>query len=155
MEALGAASAIISVTQLTGKVISIIYDYQRGARHASKQINAIKRELQQLRDVLERLEDLASDDENQSASFGAVAGPLNACQVELQRLETVLTSEKGRFSKLGQALKWPLKEKEVRECLDILAGQRSILQLALTADQRSVDLGNDIYNGADLSSTAL
>ena len=147
MEALGAASAIISVTQLTGKVISIIYDYQRGARHASKQINAIKRELQQLRDILERLEDLASDDENESASFDAIADPLQACKVELERLETVLTSEKGRFGKVGQALKWPLKEKEVKECLDILAGQRSVLQLALTADQRSVDWGRMLIMG--------
>ena len=112
----------------------------------------MKRELQQLRDVLERLEDFASDDENQSASLDAIADPLRSCQAELQRLEIVLASEKGPFSQLGQTLKWPFKEKEVKECLDILAGQRSVLQLALTADQRSVSPVKDVHNGTDFDS---
>lgn len=155
MEAFGAASAIINVAQLTGKVISIIYDYQRGARNASKQINAVKRELQQLRGVLECLEDLASDDENQSASFDHIAEPLQACQAELQHLESALTSEKGHLKKVGQALRWPFKEKEVKECLDVLAGQRSVLQLALTADQRSVILLMDHRSGTKLIPIAL
>lgn len=147
MEVVGSVSAIISVTELTAKVISAIYHYQQEARHASKQIKAVKRELQQLRDVLESLEDLASDDENQSALFDHIAEPLQACQVELQQLETALTSEKGRFKKVGEALKWPFKEKEVKECLHIIAGLRSVLHLALTAGQRLVTLVRDHYNG--------
>ncbi|KAI4280729.1 MAG: hypothetical protein L6R38_004232 [Xanthoria sp. 2 TBL-2021] len=57
MEGLGTAAALINVTQLTGKIIAILYDYQRSSRHAHQDISAVKRALQELRDILEILED--------------------------------------------------------------------------------------------------
>lgn len=138
MEPLGATSAIISIAVLTTKIISQLYDFQEGARHAHKEIFALKKELRELRDVLERLEEISSatDHTRELDRFNCLESPLQSCRSELQQLEATLSSSKGRLGALGQALTWPFKGKEIKKSLEVLAGQRAILQLALTADNR-------------------
>ena len=138
MEPLGATSAIISITVLTTKVISLLYDFQEGTRHAHKEIFAIKKELRELRNVLERLEEISTstDRTRELDQFNCLESPLQSCRSELQQLETTLSSNKGRLGAFGQALTWPFKGKEIKKSLEVLAAQRATLQLALTADNR-------------------
>lgn len=102
MEALGTVSALLSVTQLAGRVITILYDYQRGARHASSDIISIKRKLQELRNVLESLEEFSASTERRL--YDRLGSPLQVCQKELQDLEIALSLRLGRSNTLGIAL---------------------------------------------------
>ncbi|KAL8851698.1 MAG: hypothetical protein Q9221_003429 [Calogaya cf. arnoldii] len=148
MEGLGTAAALINVTQLTGKIIAILYDYQRSSRHALQEISAVKRALQELRDILEILEGLSapSPGSHELECFKHIGGPLRICHLELNSLEAKLSSNSKLLDRLGSSLTWPLKETEVQKSLNILAGQRSNLHLALTADQALVVDINDMFN---------
>ena len=145
MEVIGAASSIITVIEVIGTVISICYDYQRGLRRYPKDVIKIIQELQSLRNILERLADIANS-QNESASIALPAlvsltpsgGPLELCRVELEQLQLNLTPAEGRLKQIGRALTWPLKGKDVQKALGTLSRQRGIIQLALTADQATV-----------------
>ena len=147
MEVVGPVSAIITVIQITASMVSICYDYQSSTRHYPKAFIQITHELQSLRNVLERLADLAqSQDDSESMTLSTLdtlngsGGPLDICKGELRQLEVKLAPAKGRFKQVGRALKWPLMEKDALKTLDTLARQRGLLQLALTADQASMTL---------------
>lgn len=148
MEVLGAASAITTVLQITAKVISICYDYQSGTRHYSKNAVEITHELQSLRNILERLADMvqSQDDSNLMAlptlpdMLIDSGGPLNICKGELEQLQAKLAPATGRFDQIGRILIWPLMEKDVQKSLNVLARQRGLLHLALTADQTTMTL---------------
>lgn len=142
MEVVGAAASIIAVVQITGTVISICYDYQSGIRHYSKDVVKITHELQDLRNVLERLADMANSLEDSTSKvlptldlLNQSGGPLETCKAELELLELKLTPPGGRLKQIRRALIWPLKEKDVQKTLDTLARQRGLFQLALTTDQ--------------------
>ena len=145
MEIVGAAASIITVVQITGTLVSICYDYQSGTRHYPKDIVKITHELQSLRNVLERLADIAnSQDDSASMALSTLdslnhpGGPLEICRVELAKLELKLTPAEGRLKQAGRTLTWPLKEKDVQKTLSALARQRGLFQLAMTADQTTM-----------------
>lgn len=147
MEVVGAVSSIITVIQITAKVISTCYEYQRSTHRYPKDIVKITQELQSLRNVLERLADIAnSQTESASVSLPTLeslnysGGPLEICAVEIQQLGANLTPVDGRLKRTGRMLTWPLKEKDVQKTLGILARQRGIFQLALTADHITLTL---------------
>ena len=147
MEVVGAIASIITVIQVTARVVSVCYDYQSGIRHSSKDIVNITHELQSLRNILERLADLAqSEDDLTSVALptldllNASGGPLEICEAELKQLEVKLAPARGRFKQVGRAVMWPLTEKDVQKTLAMLARQRGLLQLALTADQTTMTL---------------
>ena len=147
MEVVGAASSIIAVIQITGTLVSICYDYQSGFRHYPKDLVKITHELQSLRNVLERLVDVANSQDDSASialptldSLNHPGGPLEMCKVELGKLELKLAPAEGRLKQVGRALTWPLKEKDVLKTLGTLARQRGLFQLALTADQTTMAL---------------
>ena len=147
MEVVGAVASIITAIQITATVVSICYDYQRSTRHYSKDVIKITHELQSLRNVLERLADIANpQDDSKSVALptldalDASGGPLEICKVQLKQLELKLVPAEGRLKQVGRALMWPLKEKDVQKTLAILARQRGLFQLALTADQTTLIL---------------
>ena len=147
MEVVGAVASVITVIQVTARVVSVCYNYQSGIRHYPKDIVKITHELQSLRNVLERLADLAqSEDDSISVALPALDslngsdGPLEICEGELKQLEAKLAPARGRFKQIGRTIMWPLTEKDVQKTLAILARQRGLFQLALTADQTTITL---------------
>ena len=147
MEVVGAVASIITAIQITATVVSICYDYQGSTRHYSKDVIKITRELQSLRNVLERLADIANPQDDSISvalptldALNASGGPLEICKIQLKQLELKLVPAEGRLRQVGRALMWPLKEKDVQKTLAILARQRGLFQLALTADQTAVIL---------------
>ena len=148
MEVVGAVSAIITVVQITAKVVSICYAYQSGTRHYPKDLIKITHELQSLRNVLERLTDLAQfQDDSTLMALPTLpdmlidsGGPLDVCKRELEQLQARLAPARGRLDQVGRALRWPLMEKDVQKTLNILARQRGLLHLALAADQTTMTL---------------
>ena len=147
MEVIGAVASVITVIQVTARVVSICYDYQSGIRHYPKDIVRITHELQSLRNVLERLADLAQSEDDLTSvalptldSLNGSGGPLEICEGELKQLEVKLAPARGRFKQVGRAIVWPLMGKDVQKTLGTLARQRGLFQLALTADQTTMTL---------------
>ena len=147
MEVVGAVASIITVLQVTARVVSVCYDYQSGIRQYPKDIVKITHELQSLRNVLERLADLAQSGDDLTSvalptldSLNGSGGPLEICEGELKQLEVKLAPARGRLKQVGRAMMWPLTEKDVHKTLAILARQRGLFQLALTADQTTMTL---------------
>ena len=141
MDPLSIIGSIIAVVQLSGAVISICYDYRKEARRAPGEPKRITDELTALQKILEKLIEIA---ENENADHGSQLsslkllnepeGPLAMCQVELTSLKAKLEPSVRRGAAL-RALNWPLKELETRRSLETISRIKETLTLALTADQ--------------------
>ena len=113
-------------------------------KNAPKDIRAIIKELQSLRNVLERLELLATNEETTGSSrLSTLArlresdGLLAECMKELGELEKKLKLPEG-WNGRKKALIWPLGEGDVRKTLNILERAKTTLNLALVVDQTYV-----------------
>jgi hypothetical protein len=73
-------------------------------------------------------------------------GTLDRLRGELERLKEKLQPEEG-WRKLQNALLWPLKEGEMRKCLGDLERGKSMVMLALSADQATLSL--EIRDGVE------
>lgn len=137
-DALGIVASVIAVLQLTGKLVSLGYDYIRGAIDASKDIRRLLGELHSLSNVLLILQDHARHDKTLRLTalqtLSGQNGPLEGCRLELQRLQLKLEPKTGLRGKM-KSLVWPLKEKETFQHISRLEGHKNLFNLALTADQ--------------------
>lgn len=147
MDPLSVTGTLIAVLQVSASVISICYEYRQGIKNASREVAQISDELNSLNDVLETLLKLV---ESSSDSWGnrtgpsarlstfeslvKPAGPLLACQSQLERLKKQLEPQQG-WRELKKTLTWPLKEPDMKKALDNLQRLKSTMQLALSADQ--------------------
>lgn len=137
-DALGIVASVIAILQLTGKLVSLGYDYIGGAIDASKDIRWLLGELHSLSNVLLILQDHARDDKTLRLTalqtLNGQNGPLEGCRLELQRLQLKLEPKTGLRGKM-KSLVWPLKEKEIFKHISRLEGHKNLFNLALTADQ--------------------
>lgn len=144
MDPISITGTLIAVLQLTTTVISICYDYRQGVSSASREVLQISSSLNSLRDVLESLlgliEDSKSKSEGSESRLATVellakdGGTLDSCLEELLRLKRKLEPESG-WRKVRKSLVWPLQEAEVKKALDRLERSKSMMLLALSADQ--------------------
>lgn len=88
-------------------------------RHYPKNVINITNELQTLQNILERLADIASSQDNTRSnalsalnSLNQAEGPLEICKAELKQLETKLTPPDGRLKQIGRALIWMALKRE-------------------------------------------
>ncbi|KAL2062624.1 hypothetical protein VTL71DRAFT_5696 [Oculimacula yallundae] len=147
MDPISIVGTLIAVLQVTTKVISICYDYRQGVTSASREVLQISSSLNSLKDVLESLlnliENSTSDDKSSKLAtvelLAKDGGTLESCREELLRLLKKLEPETG-WRKVRKSLVWPLKEVEVKKALDELERSKSMMLLALSADQTSLSL---------------
>lgn len=137
-EALGLASSIISVLQLTYEVSNLCYGYIQSAKNASKTVERILAEVHSLGGALSGLEYLSKHAKDSHLPalklLGTKDGVLDRCKQVLEELKHRLTPASGRLQKLGKAMTWPLEEKEISNLLMMMERHKSILILALTGD---------------------
>lgn len=142
MDPISITGTLIAVLQVTTTVISICYDYRQGVSSASREVLQTSSSLNSLKDVLEALlaliEKAKSDDTaSKLATIELLAkdgGTLESCQQELLTLKKKLEPEVG-WRKIRKSLVWPLKEVEVKKALEGLERSKSMMLLALSADQ--------------------
>lgn len=127
MDPLSVTASIIVVIQISGKVVSICYDYRRAIENAAEDAIKIIREIKSLQDVLERLLQLAERDEAKKiprlASLQGLTqleGTLTLCRSELSSLKVKLEAPQG-IKKLLKIMQLPLTEKEVKTTLDSIS----------------------------------
>ena len=151
MEGLGLAASIVAVLQITNSVVSLCHDYSAAVQGASWELPQIRAEVENLRNVLQKLEPLAKQAEFADPSTGTrlptldmLRGPrglLQKCLDELQSLEKRLRfpSWNNKFGPkkraVIQALRWPLKEAETKQTLQNIGRFTETLSLAITMDQ--------------------
>ncbi len=141
MDPLSGVASVIAVIQIAGTIVNICYEYRSGVRHAPKTITRLIDEVDGLRDVLKKL-DLILEEERTSGfnsfniSFNEITkkgGLLSQCYLDLQGLRKVLEPKHGMRA-VGQALQWPLKEKDVSKTLQQIERFKTLLSLALAGE---------------------
>ncbi|MCJ1246834.1 hypothetical protein MMC30_004043 [Trapelia coarctata] len=157
MDPLSITASIIAVLQATNLVVSLIYDYRSAAKSSSWEYPQVISELQSLRNVLEKLTELASNNistrgmSNSSLSMltqlcDSNDGALGKCLSELDALKKKLAppswsgAEGSKRRALVQAFGWPLKRDETIKTLETIGRFKASLSLALSADQ--IDFSN-------------
>ena len=97
--------------------------------------------MKSLRDVLERLLELTKSEAEKGSSrlstlesLARPDGPLSECEAELTALVKKLEPASG-WKAVRKGLVWPLKEGDVKKCLDKLGRTKETLNLALSANQ--------------------
>jgi hypothetical protein len=145
MEALGVVGTLISIVQISSKLVSVCYQYRASVKDARKDISRILDEVVGVRTLVERLIDLSEQttDDAEIPSLKAASGAngtLQRCLEELQGLKAALKLNDDGSLKQSKsvALLWPLKQKEFDARLQAIARIKSTLQLALAADTTSV-----------------
>jgi len=153
MDPLSITASLIAVLQIGGTVISALYEYRKGVKHASKDAAKIIDELNSLRIVLESLLSVAEKEESATERSSRLStiqqlakpnGELERCKANLVFLNAKLQPESG-WKTLKQALVWPLKEAEVKNTLDDIQRSKSTLHFALSTDEAVVTL--EIHDG--------
>lgn len=144
VEPIGLVGTLIAIVQISSKVVSICYEYRRSVKSAPREISQILKEVTSLRNIVERLIEIAEADEHSSSlpSLQAMTqdnGPLSLCLSEITTLKTLLKPEKGWKAK-GRALLWPLKQVEVNEHLQVIVRVKGTLQFAMSVDNTYVSV---------------
>ena len=136
-EPLSIAASIAGLLSLTIQVVSKTYTYGKGVRNARRDIDVFTDELKALRQVLQRLEDIATSgpDPRDLLSFTDLMSTVNNCKTHLfeilQRLEK---DQQNMVKAMMNQMTWPLKEKETLKAVEVLHRYVGIFSLALSAE---------------------
>ena len=148
-EALGTASSIIAVVQISEQIISACYRYYKTAKDAKRDIIDVINIVGGLKTTLDNLRILAENTENSRLPLlnSTIDGSLKACKDALQKLAKKLgvddaagVEEGNVVVELGKKLVWPWKEKEVGKILEIIEKHKANFILALSGDTLRVSL---------------
>lgn len=144
MDPLSVIASIISVIQLTGSVVSAVYNYRRDVKHAPEDATRIIEDLIDLSQILERLLRIIEKENSlQKTRLASLTylikpnGPLESCQKTLEGLDAKLQPESG-WRAVRNSLIWPLRKEYVQQSLNEVAAAKATIGLALTVDQTSV-----------------
>jgi hypothetical protein len=162
MDPLSITGTLIAVLQITTSVISICYDYRQGVASSSRDVLLMSSELNSLKDTLESLLRLVENSHPESPQFNKQdacagkfptveklaqkGGTLERVMTELERLKAELQPQEG-WRKIRAALVWPLKEGDMRKCLGDLERGKSMMMLALSADEATLSM--EIKDGVE------
>lgn len=145
-------TGIITLIQATTAIISICFDFRAALNDIPWSLTRLLDELKGLRNILESLDEMATGLKKASSTHQTAlescldsdSGPLSICLQELNGLETrlKLSGLAGLTGKRKVAaikvLRWRLKDKDAKECLDRIERCKSALSLALTGDEAYV-----------------
>ena len=141
-EALGLATSVIAVIDLSAKVASWCSEYYANVKNARDDIERLQREAQGLKATLERVHSLCDGpngvglQNSQSLREG-----VEDCQKQLAQLEAKLeprTKNKLMIRYGIRALKWPLKSNEVGTIMEKLGNCKDNISFSLQVDQEYV-----------------
>lgn len=142
-EALGIAAAVVQLTQLSVQVLATGYAFLAKLSKAPSEICQLLTEIAALDYVLGRLQTLASTTPAAAAADNTVldlrqAGVFTDCKDMLQHVRKLLEScaqtADNKLKNAARRVAWPLKEKEVLDCLQHISRIRGILSTALEAN---------------------
>jgi hypothetical protein len=145
MDPLSLTASVITIIQLSERIISTCKDYITTIQDAPRDLRAIAIEVGGVKNALELVELLK---ENHTDATGLLQklqgpnGPLEGCREALRSLDSLLpvaecNLESGKRRKTLVNLKslaWPLKKNRVQKILEDIGRYKATISLALTAE---------------------
>jgi hypothetical protein len=132
--ALGVASGVIAVVDISAKVLNLCSQYARDVKSAADDRNKLSKEIAGFQSTAQKLQALLKGHRGKAleASQDVCSAVNEACSslIALAQKLQPSTSRSG-----VQALKWPLQKNDVEETLQRLARCRGSILLALNVDQ--------------------
>lgn len=157
MDPLSLTASVIAVLQISGAVITALYEYRNGVKDASKDAARIIEELISLRNVLESLLRAVEREESTTESSRLPTfqellrpnGELERCRADLESISEKLDADKkvSAWKSVKRSLVWPFKEKEIEKLLENVQRAKSTLNFALSVDQTVMTL--EIHEGVE------
>lgn len=153
-DALGIASSVIALLELTTTAIQYVKDVKDGSSDRAR----LRDELRNTTCVLEMLQDRVEDLQSSGdvtlkpkllATLSAADGPLDLLQKLMQDIIAKLNPQH-RLRRLAQPFTWPFTKKEVAETLDALERLKSNLNLII---QGEVVYATALFSSALLAET--
>lgn len=131
----------IAVSTLSAKTLSLIWKYYSDVKHAKSDIERLASEIQGLHAVFQNVQGLIQKN-SLAKDFPTSASLIETTKqalTDIKELKRQLDPGTGAktMSHFGKrALKWPLAKKEVNDWVAKLERHKTLLDLALTTDQR-------------------
>ncbi|GKU08434.1 unnamed protein product [Fusarium langsethiae] len=141
-EALGVASSVIAVVDLSAKVLSLCSQYSQAVKNAKDDIEKLGKEVAAFQATTEELQTLIDGSRSQELKASQqLKSAIEDGRSRLKKLEQQLQPSTGRkrMSRFGfRALKWPFESKEVKGTIEDLERCRGTIPLALNIDQTAI-----------------
>ncbi|KIX09433.1 uncharacterized protein Z518_00513 [Rhinocladiella mackenziei CBS 650.93] len=153
MEAVGAAAGVVALIELAAKISSACGQYLGAVKNATKDINRLRKEVQELQGLLEQVhQHLDGPNAARLAASRVMKDAIETCRSELPVLNQRLTPTRARklISRVNvQALKWPFETADVDKFLRRLERCKQSILLALQVDQTHLTLA--LHHKVDLA----
>ncbi|KAF6830534.1 hypothetical protein CMUS01_07694 [Colletotrichum musicola] len=144
MEAVGFASSLLTLVEVSGKIVLACYKYHQDIKSAKKDIARIRSEATSIRSVAERLLEIAGSRNGATRptlrALGDSDGFLDSFLKDFKSLNLGIEPPTEKTKKLAFILKWPLTKSETERSLVVMGRIKATLQLALAADTAFVDV---------------
>lgn len=138
-EALGVASSIIAVVDLSAKVLSLSLQYSREAKNAKADIERLRKEVADFQTATEQVRHLVEGPRGQELEASRqLDSAIKDGHSTLEKLaqELRLSTSRKAMSRLGvRALKWPFESKAIEGTIQHLARCRGNILSGLNVDQ--------------------
>ncbi|KAK7582831.1 hypothetical protein V3481_012129 [Fusarium oxysporum f. sp. vasinfectum] len=155
-EALGVASSVIAVVDLSAKVISWCVRYAQDVSHAKEDKKRLAEELTRLNLASVNARNLLDGPHGSKlkTSHALLLATVDS-QSQLKRIERQLAERNGQGKVSFEALKWPFKSKDVQSVIQDLDRCTKAIYLALGVDQTSILLDIDHKIALDMLPVAV
>ncbi|SCO84451.1 related to RSA4-WD-repeat protein required for maturation and efficient intra-nuclear transport [Fusarium oxysporum] len=138
-EALGVASSVIAVVDLSAKVFSLCLQYSQEVKNAKDDIERLRKEVAAFQDSTKKLQALVEGPRGKELSTSQqLVSAIEDGRLKLEKLGQQLQPPTHRkvMSRLGaRAFKWPFESKDVERTIQNLERCRENISLALNIDQ--------------------
>ncbi|KAJ4016908.1 hypothetical protein NW761_015040 [Fusarium oxysporum] len=138
-EALGVASSVIAVVDLSAKVFSLCLQYSREVKNAKDDIASLRKEVAAFQATTKELQTLVKGPRSKELKTSQqLKSAIEDGRSRLEKLEQQLqpSTRRQRMSRFGlRALKWPFESKDVKGTIEGLERCRRNISLALNIDQ--------------------
>lgn len=138
MEALGVASSVIAVVELTAKILSLCLQYSKEVKHATNNINQLRSHVNDLNLASASLHQLLNGPNASSFSISQqLQGAIGDSLMQLRRLHKKLRPKTASqaLSRFGlRSLQWPLQSKDLEKTMQSLRQHTQTISFALQID---------------------
>ncbi|KAL1611837.1 hypothetical protein SLS60_000058 [Paraconiothyrium brasiliense] len=145
MDGLSAAASVMTVVDISAKVVSLCYKYSVEVKHAKDDIERLRQKVNDTKNVLEKLQQLEQNNPHLPTTNNVVDS-LKECHEQLRVLKERLEPGRGHrvMRRVGvRALKWPFTSKEVEKIVQNIESYQNTFSLALQIDQTAFVLRVD------------
>ena len=136
MDPLSVSASIIALLELASNVTG----YLNSVRNGSEDRGKVLSEITSVNCILFSLQEIADEETQNDAwsstfqSLNVEKGPLDQIRVALERLSAKLAPPPTSFRKIRKVITWPFEKEEIKEILNIIERQKSLLNLARQND---------------------